>query len=68
MVSQNQAYLLVSSLKRSTGGKWMEGFLPTHEINTAINTHQGTGSHVSDKPIVLNGQVASDIPSTGLHS
>jgi hypothetical protein len=35
--------------------------LPAHEIDAAVHAHQGTGPHVADQAIVLDGQVASAV-------
>lgn len=50
----------------STNGiRGREG-LPAHEVNTAVDAHEGTGSHVPNQPIVLDWQVACNITATRL--
>jgi len=37
--------------------------LPAHKINAAINTHQSTGSHVSNQAIILNWKISGRVPA-----
>lgn len=37
--------------------------IPAHEVHAAIDSHQGTGMHVPNQTVVLNGEVSSVLPA-----
>lgn len=42
--------------------------IPAHEIDTTINSYEGTGVHVANQAIILDGEVACPVAAGGLHS
>lgn len=41
--------------------------IPAHKVHTAIDAYKGTSSHIPNQAIVLDWQVARDIPATRLN-